>query len=118
MEHVQHAVLAHQNVGQTKLINRLENELSLKQGAGTVEELQKDLQQAVTAGDKPKVGEILEALLGMFKESKVTYDAVKTCKVGKDVGNAMKMGDPDIAALGRKAVGEIQALAQRAALGI
>jgi len=99
-------------------INRLENELSLKQGAGTVEELQKDLQQAVTAGDKPKVGEILEALLGMFKESKVTYDAVKTCKVGKDVGNAMKMGDPDIAALGRKAVGEIQALAQRAALGI
>lgn len=99
-------------------INRLENDLSLKQGAGTVEELQKDLQQAVTAGDKPKVGEILEALLGMFKESKVTYDAVKTCKVGKDVGNAMKMGDPDIAALGRKAVGEIQALAQRAALGI
>ncbi|OLQ01886.1 hypothetical protein AK812_SmicGene15312 [Symbiodinium microadriaticum] len=61
-------------------INRLENDLSLKQGAGTVE------------------------------ESKVTYDAVKTCKVGKDVvGNAMKMGDPDIAALGRKAVGEIQA---------
>ncbi|CAE7567512.1 unnamed protein product [Symbiodinium natans] len=99
-------------------INRLENELSLKKGAGTVEELQKDLQQAVTAGDKPKVGEILEALLGMFKESKVTYDAVKNCKVGKDVGNAMKMGDPDIAALGRKAVGEIQALAQRAALGI
>lgn len=99
-------------------INRLENDLSLKQGAGTVEELQKDLQQAVTAGDKPKVSEILEALLGMFKESKVTYDAVKTCKVGKDVGNAMKMGDPDIAALGRKAVGEIQALAQRAALGI
>ncbi|CAE7265330.1 unnamed protein product, partial [Symbiodinium necroappetens] len=92
-------------------INRLENDLSLKQGAGTVEELQKDLQQAVTAGDKPKVGEILEALLGMFKESKVTYDAVKTCKVGKDVGNAMKMGDPDIAALGRKAVGEIQAVA-------
>jgi len=99
-------------------INRLENDLSLKQGAGTVEELQKDLQQAVTAGDKPKVSEILETLLGMFKESKVTYDAVKTCKVGKDVGNAMKMGDPDIAALGRKAVGEIQALAQRAALGI
>eukprot|EP00913_Durusdinium_trenchii_P002991 g2767.t1 len=50
-------------------INRLENDLSLKQGAGTVEELQKDLQQAVTAGDKPKVSEILEALLGMFKDA-------------------------------------------------
>ena len=55
------------------------------------------------------MSEILETLLGMFKESKVTYDAVKACKVGKDVGNAMKMGDPDIAGLGRKAVGEIQA---------
>lgn len=55
------------------------------------------------------MSEILETLLGMFKDSKVTYDAVKTCKVGKDVGNAMKMGDPDIAGLGRKAVGEIQA---------
>mmetsp|Transcript_56313 Transcript_56313/g.134371 ORF Transcript_56313/g.134371 Transcript_56313/m.134371 type:complete len:646 (+) Transcript_56313:39-1976(+) len=99
-------------------INRLENDLSLKQGAGTVEELQKDLQKAVTEGDKPKVSEVLEALLVMFKESKVTYDAVKNCKVGKDVGNAMKMGDPDVTALGRKAVGEIQALAQKNALGI
>eukprot|EP00931_Biecheleriopsis_adriatica_P017283 TRINITY_DN12440_c0_g1_i1.p1 TRINITY_DN12440_c0_g1~~TRINITY_DN12440_c0_g1_i1.p1 ORF type:complete len:669 (-),score=187.03 TRINITY_DN12440_c0_g1_i1:36-1985(-) len=99
-------------------LNRLENELSLKKGAGTVEDLQKELQAAVTAGDKAKCTEILENLLGMFKESKVTWDAVRTCKVGKDVGNAMKMGDPDVAALARKAVGEIQALAQRAGLGL
>eukprot|EP00930_Biecheleria_cincta_P028367 TRINITY_DN197_c0_g2_i1.p1 TRINITY_DN197_c0_g2~~TRINITY_DN197_c0_g2_i1.p1 ORF type:complete len:677 (+),score=166.22 TRINITY_DN197_c0_g2_i1:79-2031(+) len=99
-------------------INRLDSVLSLKKGAGTVEDLQKDLQAAVAGGDKAKVTEILQSLLEMFKESKVTWDAVRTCKVGKDVGNAMKMGDPDIAALARKAVGEIQALAQRGALGI
>lgn len=99
-------------------INRLDSVLSLKKGAGTVEDLKNDLQAAVTGGDKAKVTEILQSLLDMFKESKVTWDAVRTCKVGKDVGNAMKMGDPDIAALARKAVGEIQALAQRGALGI
>jgi len=99
-------------------INRLESVLSLKKGAGTVEDLQKDLQAAVTAGDKAKATEILETLLGMFKECKVTWDAVRTCKVGKDVGNAMKMGDPDVATLARKVVGEIQALAQRAGLGL
>lgn len=99
-------------------INRLETVLSLKKGAGTVEDLQKDLQAAVTESDKAKVTEILQSLLDMFKESKVTWDAVRTCKVGKDVGNAIKMGDPDISALARKAVGEIQALAQRAGLGL
>lgn len=42
----------------------------------------------------------------------------RTLKVGKDVGNAMKMGDADIAASARKVVGEIQALAQRAGIGL
>eukprot|EP00933_Yihiella_yeosuensis_P045101 TRINITY_DN40419_c0_g1_i1.p1 TRINITY_DN40419_c0_g1~~TRINITY_DN40419_c0_g1_i1.p1 ORF type:complete len:650 (-),score=189.35 TRINITY_DN40419_c0_g1_i1:159-2108(-) len=97
-------------------INRLESALSLKKGAGTVEDLQKDLQAAVTAEDKAGATKILEQLLDMFKKSEVTWDAVRTCKVGKDVGNAMKMGDPDLAGLARKVVGEIQALAQRCSL--
>jgi len=99
-------------------INRLESALSLKKGAGTVEELQKELQAAVTAQDKAKCGELLTSIYGIMKEGKVTWDAVRTCKVGKDVGNAMKMGDPDLAAQARKVVQEIQALAQRAGLGI
>jgi hypothetical protein len=99
-------------------INRLESALSLKKGAGTVEDLQKELQAAVNAQDKEAATKVLTQLLEMFKGSQVTWDAVRTCKVGKDVGNAMKMGDPDLAALARKAVGEIQALAQRAGLGL
>jgi len=99
-------------------INRLESALSLKKGAGTVEDLQKDLQAAVTGQDKEKAGEALASIYDIMKEGKVTWDAVRTCKVGKDVGNAMKMGDPDLAAQARKVVQEIQALAQRAGLGL
>jgi len=101
----------------TARINRLESVLSLKKGASCVEDLQKELQAAVTALDKEAASKVLETLLGMFKDCAVTWDAVRTCKVGKDVGNAMKMGDPDLASLARKVVGEIQALAQRAGLG-
>jgi len=99
-------------------INRLESALSLKKGAGTIEELQKDLQAAITGQDKPKVGELLTSIFDLLKGNQVTWDTVRTCKVGKDVGNAMKMGDPDLAAQGRKCVQEIQALAQRAGLGL
>jgi len=99
-------------------INRLEAALSLKKGAGTIEELQKELQAAVTAVDKPKVSELLGSILELLKSNQVTWDAVRTCKVGKDVGNSMKMGDPDLAAQGRKVVQEIQACAQRNGLGL
>lgn len=99
-------------------INRLESALSLKKGASTVEDMQKELQAAVTAIDKPAATKLLQDLLDLMKNNKVTWDAVRTCKVGKDVGNAMKMGDPDVAALARKVVGEIQALAQRNGLGL
>lgn len=99
-------------------INRLESALSLKKGAGTIEELQKDLQVAVTGGDKAKASEVLTSIVELLKEGKVTWDAVRTCKVGKDVGNAMKMGDPGLQAQGKEAVGAIQALAQKAGLGL
>merc|ERR1712032_316529 len=99
-------------------LNRMESALTLKKGAGTVEDIQKDLQAAVTAVDKDKLKECLGQLYDLMKNNKVTYDSVKTCKVGKDVGNAMKLGDPDIAAEGRKVVGEIQSLAQRNSIGL
>jgi len=99
-------------------INRLESALSLKQGAGTIEELQKDLQTAVTGGDKVKASESLTSIMSLLKEGKVTWDAVRTCKVGKDVGNAMKMGDPGLQTQGKEIVGAIQALAQKAGLGL
>jgi len=99
-------------------INRLEGVLNLKKGASTIETVQKDLQGAVTAVDKPKVTECVAKLHEMIKGGQVTWDTVRTLKVGKDVGNAMKMGDPDIAAAARKVVQEIQMLAQRAGIGL
>lgn len=99
-------------------INRLEGVLNLKQGANTIEVVQKDLQTAVTAVDKEKVKSCILTLFDMIKGGQVTWDAVRTLKVGKDVGNAMKMGDPDIAIEARKVVAEIQSLAQRAGIGL
>mmetsp|Transcript_53889 Transcript_53889/g.149657 ORF Transcript_53889/g.149657 Transcript_53889/m.149657 type:complete len:648 (-) Transcript_53889:273-2216(-) len=99
-------------------INRLESALNLKKGACTIESVQKDLQAAIAASDKPKVSECVASLFDMIKGGQVTWDTVRTLKVGKDVGNAMKMGDADIAASARKVVGEIQALAQRAGIGL
>lgn len=99
-------------------INRLESALSLKKGAGTIEELQKDLQTAVTGGDKAKASEALTSIMSLLKEGKVTWDTVRTCKVGKDVGNAMKMADPGLQAQGKEIVGAIQKLAQKAGLGL
>jgi len=99
-------------------INRLEGTLTLKKGASAIEDLQKDMQAAITAKDLPKVGECLDTVLDMITGGKVTWDTVRTLKVGKDVGNAMKLEDKDLAAKGRKVVQEIQALAQRAGIGL
>merc|ERR1712137_1107529 len=98
-------------------LHRLETAMSLKQGAGTVEDLQKDLQAANEAKDFDAAGRALAALLELMQANNVKYAALKDLKVGKDVGNAMKLGDADVAATGRKCVGEIQRLAQQNALG-
>merc|ERR1711956_201807 len=90
----------------------------LKKGAGTLEALQKDLQTVVVGGDKSKASKALTSIMSLLKEGKVTWDAVRTCKVGKDVGNAMKMGDPGLQTQGKEIVGAIQALAQKAGLGL
>jgi len=100
------------------LINRLETAISLKKGASAIELTQKELQTAVADEDKAKVMECLEVILDMLVTSKVTWEKVRTCKVGKDVGNAMKMGDPDCAKVAQTCVKEIQALATRAGLGL
>merc|ERR1711879_429451 len=97
-------------------INRMEAALALKQGAGTIETLQADLQAANAAQDKGKASEILASILELMKNNQVTWDTVRTCKVGKDVGISMKMGDPDLAKSAQKVVQEIQALAQRNAI--
>merc|ERR1719162_2049852 len=99
-------------------INRLEGALNLKKGASTIETVQKDLQAAIIAVDKPTVIELVTKLHDMIKATEVTWDAVRTMKIGKDVGNAMKMGDPDVALIARKTVGEIQSLATRAGIGL
>jgi len=99
-------------------LNRLATSLELKEGAGSVESLQLELRAAIEAVDKPVISEKIGKLYELMKNNQVKYDDVKTLKVGKDVGNAMKLGDPDLAKEGRKVVGEIQRLAQQAALGL
>lgn len=101
-------------------LNRLTTAMDLKSGAGSAEELQLALRAAneATPFDKPVILEKLAALFEMMKDNKVKYDDVKNLKVGKDVGNAMKLGDADLAKEGRKVVGEIQRLAQQGALGL
>merc|ERR1719469_181900 len=99
-------------------LHRLETAMSLKQGAGTVEDLQKDLQTGNEAKDFDVSGKALAALLELMQANSVKYDVLKELKVGKDIGNAMKLGNPDLAATGRKCVGEIQRLAQKDALGV
>jgi len=102
----------------TARLNRMEAALTLKKGASTIETVQKDLQAAVAASNFAGCSEALTKILDMMKNNQVTWDTVRTCKVGKDVGNAMKLGDADLAAQARKVVQEIQALAQRAGLGL
>jgi hypothetical protein len=92
---------------------RMESAVELKAGAGEVEDVQKRLQAAVSGADKAAVGEALTQLEEIMSKDLVKYDIVKNLKVGKDVGNAMKMGDPDLAQQGRKVVAHIQRLAQK-----
>merc|ERR1711972_1099875 len=99
-------------------LNRLTTAMELKQGAGSVEELQLELRAAIEAKDKPVIAEKIGALYELMKNQQVTYAVVLKLKVGKDVGNAMKLGDPDLAKAGRQVVGEIQRLAQNAGLGL
>uniref|UniRef100_A0A7S3WBQ3 Uncharacterized protein n=1 Tax=Strombidinopsis acuminata TaxID=141414 RepID=A0A7S3WBQ3_9SPIT len=101
-------------------INRMEGQLSLKQGANTIEDKQKELQALVAKGleEKPKITELLGELHDMIKGGQVTWDAVRTLKVGKDVGNAMKLGDKDLQMAGSQVVKEIQLCAQRAGIGL
>merc|ERR1712151_728654 len=47
-------------------INRLEGALNLKKGAGAIEDVQKELQAAVTAQDKEKVSELVVQIGGMI----------------------------------------------------
>jgi len=101
-------------------INRMEGRENLKKGAAGIEEVQKELQAAVATGleEKPKITELLGKIFDMIKGGEVTWDTVRTLKVGKDVGNAMKMGDVELQKAGSKIVQEIQGLAQRAGIGL
>lgn len=99
-------------------LHRLEQALTLKKGAGTIETLQKELQAGNEAKDKAAIMPILEKLLELMKKNEVKYDAITKLKLGKDVGNSMKLGDPDLAQTGRKIVGEIQRIAQQNAIGL
>jgi len=92
--------------------------MELKQGAGSVEELQLELRAANEAVDKPVIAEKIAALHELMKNNQVKYADVMKLKVGKDVGNSMKLGDPELAKAGRQVVSEIQRLAQNAGLGL
>ena len=73
--------------------------------------------KAAPADDtKASIIEILDKIYELMKTDQVKFDLITKLKVGKDIGNSMKLGDPDLAAAGRKCVGEIQALAQRNAM--
>jgi len=99
-------------------LNRMEQAVAIKKGGGTVETLQQDLRAANEAKDKPKIEEALAGILDLMKTDQVKFETITKLKVGKDVGNAMKLGEgfADVTASARKVVGEIQALAQRNAM--
>jgi len=99
-------------------LNRLTTAMDLKSGAGDAETLQLELRAAIEVVDKDVILEKINALFELMKNNAVKYDDVKTLKVGKDVGNAMKLGDADMAKAGRAVVGEIQRLAKQAELGL
>merc|ERR1719408_146119 len=68
-------------------LNRLTTAMELKQGAGSVEELQLELRAAIEAVDKPVIAEKIAALYDLMKNNQVKYEAITKLKVGKDVGN-------------------------------
>jgi len=102
-------------------LNRMEQALTIKKGSGTVEDLQKELRAAnegfaADPANKEIITSKLEAILDLMKTNQVKFELITKLRVGKDIGNAMKLGDPELAVIARKCVGEIQALAQRNAL--
>jgi len=99
-------------------LNRMEQAMAVKKGSGTVEDLQQTLRSANEAKDFPTIMKTLEEILALMKSDQVKFNTIRDLKVGKDVGNAMKLGDADAAGMGRKCVGEIQALAQRNSIGL
>eukprot|EP00929_Paragymnodinium_shiwhaense_P108638 TRINITY_DN74959_c0_g1_i1.p1 TRINITY_DN74959_c0_g1~~TRINITY_DN74959_c0_g1_i1.p1 ORF type:complete len:658 (+),score=240.12 TRINITY_DN74959_c0_g1_i1:121-2094(+) len=97
-------------------LNRMEQAMAVKKGSGTVEELQLELRAANEAQEFAKIEECLGKILELMKTDQVKFNTIRDLKVGKDVGNAMKLGNPDVAKSARVVVGEIQALAQRNAM--
>lgn len=99
-------------------LNRMEQDMAKKQGSSTVETLQMELRAANEAKDLAASSTALAGVLELMKKDEVTFETIKNLKVGKDVGNAMKLGDIDLAKQAHKVVAEIQALAQRNAIGL
>lgn len=99
-------------------LNRMNKAEALIEGAGELETAQADLKAAIESVDK----DALLAALGKLEElicgGSVNFKDVTKLKVGKDIGNSMKLGLPEVAAVGRKCVGGIQALAQKNDLGV
>jgi hypothetical protein len=98
--------------------NRLDAAVQLQQGAGSLETAQLELRAAVEAKDAEAAKSGLAKLHDLIVGQQVKYADVLKLKVGKDVGNAIKMGDPEVTQAGRKIVGGIQALAQKADIGL
>eukprot|EP00928_Gymnodinium_smaydae_P005963 TRINITY_DN12070_c0_g1_i1.p1 TRINITY_DN12070_c0_g1~~TRINITY_DN12070_c0_g1_i1.p1 ORF type:complete len:653 (+),score=196.07 TRINITY_DN12070_c0_g1_i1:111-2069(+) len=99
-------------------LNRMEKNLALKEGSSEIEKLQLELRAANEAKDFETCSAKLAAILELMKKNEVTFQTITKLKVGKDVGNSMKLGNADLAGEARKVVGEIQALAQRNAIGL
>jgi len=103
-------------------IHRMEQAVLTKKGGQGVDDLQQELRalndkhKEGDASEKTRALEVLDEIYKLMKENKVKFAQMTQLKVGKDIGNAMKLGDPDLSAAGRKCVGEIQALAQRNAM--
>eukprot|EP00927_Polykrikos_kofoidii_P076591 TRINITY_DN73656_c0_g1_i1.p1 TRINITY_DN73656_c0_g1~~TRINITY_DN73656_c0_g1_i1.p1 ORF type:complete len:652 (+),score=151.49 TRINITY_DN73656_c0_g1_i1:84-2039(+) len=98
--------------------NRMEQAAAVKKGSNTVETLQQELRLANEGKQFPAVSAALSNILELMQSGKVKFDTIKDLKVGKDVGNSMKLGDADVAVQARKVVGEIQALAKRNSIGL
>jgi len=99
-------------------LNRLESAVQLQQGAGSLETVQLELRAAVEAKDFSACKAALAKLDELICGAQVKFADVTKLKVGKDVGNAIKLGDPEVTTAGRKIVGGIQALAQKNDMGL
>lgn len=99
-------------------LHRLETALSLNKGAGTVEVLQTELRAANETKDIDAAKKVIAEVLALMKNNQVKFDVINKMKLGKDIGNAMKLGDPELSVEARRCIGEIQRLAQQGALGL